>query len=139
MARQDFFSKEAELISQANELLEKVTGKEAVKDLSEWDVFSTRDTMVLDEDSIANLTTLSAEGRGRHIQRKSTRCVRRGKELESSLNDCLAEIEQQCSAQVFGTVRKVVEEYRRLKVRVYEQEKKEKGLKAQERLIEEYQ
>jgi len=60
MARQDFFSKEAELISQANDLLEKVSSKEAVKDLSEWDVFSTRDTMVLDEESFNNLTTLSA-------------------------------------------------------------------------------
>ena len=60
IARQEFFSKEAELISQANDLLEKVSSKEAVKDLSEWDVFSTRDTMVLDEESFNNLTTLSA-------------------------------------------------------------------------------
>ena len=47
IASQQLYASEAKRISEANELLEKLSVKEKVKDLSEWDVFSTRDSMVL--------------------------------------------------------------------------------------------
>lgn len=76
--------------------------------------------MVLDEDSSINLSTFSTESRGKHIQRKSVRCVRKGREFESSLSKCLSEVEEQCSANTFEAVKKAVEDFRKLKVRIYE-------------------
>lgn len=75
--------------------------------------------MVLDDESSINLSNFSTESRGKHLQRKTVRCVRKGREFESSLNECLGEVEEQCSAKTFGAIKKAVEDYRKLKMKVY--------------------
>lgn len=59
MAAEQLYLKEAHSISTANELLERLVTRESVKDLSEWDVFSTRDSVILEDESSINLSTLS--------------------------------------------------------------------------------
>lgn len=59
IAAQQLYSQEAETISSANQLLERIATKNNVKDLSEWDVWSTRDTLVLEDDSSFNISSLS--------------------------------------------------------------------------------
>lgn len=75
--------------------------------------------MVLDDSNSVNLSNFSTESRGKHIQRKSTRCIRNGRELENSLNECLIEVEEQCTAKTFGTIRKAVDDFKKLKVKIY--------------------
>ena len=112
------------MLSNANELLERIASKEVVKDLSEWDVFSTRDSVVLEDDPSFNLSSFSTESRGKHIQRKSVRGPRPSRELEGSLSECLQEIEEHCSSRTYSTVQKVAEEYRKLKMKMFECDKK---------------
>jgi hypothetical protein len=48
-------------------------------------------------------------------------------------------VEELCTEKTCTTVKKAVEEYRKLKMRVFEYEKKEKSMKSQEKIVEELQ
>ncbi len=70
---------------QANELMDRLSKREKVKDLSEWDVFSTRDSVVLEQEGSFNLSALSNDSRSRTITRKNGLVTRSLRDIESGL------------------------------------------------------
>lgn len=71
--------------------------------------------MVLEDESSINLSNLSTDSRSRIISRKNILGSKNIREFDSSLADCLAEIDQTCSGRTSTTTKRVVEEYKRLK------------------------
>ena len=124
MAAGQLHLRQAQLLSTANDLLQQISVRDRVKDLSEWDVFSTRDSMVIEDQGGFNLSAISQHSKGRLIQRKCAHISRNAKENEESLNQCLGEVEKECSNKTNVTVKKVVEQYRKLKARLFQLEKK---------------
>lgn len=87
-----------------------------MKDLSEWDCFSTKDTLFEDENSIS-LQTVNGEGR-RMISRKNILGVKNQRGADGELSECLLEIEKGCSERVYSTMRMFADEFKRMKGRM---------------------
>jgi hypothetical protein len=102
-----------------------------VKDLSEWDVFTTRDSVILEDFSLSspshnlsiNLANITTD-RGRLLTRRSALGSRTSRDFEGSINDAIVEIDRVCSPACGNLVRKLLEDYRKLKARAVEAEKK---------------
>ena len=106
-----------------------------MKDLSEWDVFSTRDSVILSEENSLSLLTISCDHR--RISRKNALGnTSSSRELEIALRECLEEIERECSGKTANTIRKVSDEYRRLKSKALEGDKKYVWIKAETRVCD---
>jgi hypothetical protein len=119
LTSQKLYLEEARRISEANDLLEKLSSREKVKDLSEWDVFTTRDSLVLEDFSISNLSNISIDNsRSKPIIRKNAMGSRTARDFDGNINTSISEIENECSPKTATFVRKLVEEYKKLKSKV---------------------
>lgn len=94
-----------------------------MKDLSEWDIFSTRDSVVLEDDSSFNLSNISFDSKSKIISRKNALGSRTSRDFDGNINEALSEIEKECSQKTGTLIKKLAEEYKRLKVRAQENEK----------------
>lgn len=88
--------------------------------MSEWDVFSTRESVNFEEDSSLNLSNISFESKGRVISRKNTMGARTVRDFDGNINESLQEIEKECSQKTANLIKKLAEEYRRMRVRTQE-------------------
>lgn len=104
-----------------------------MKDLSEWDVFTTRDSVMLEDLSISNfsnnnlslnLNNISMDTRNRTITRRNALGSRTSRDFDGSIADAIVEIEQACSPKCATLVRKLLEDYKKLKAKTIESEKK---------------
>lgn len=91
-----------------------------MKDLSEWDVFSTRDSVILEDDSSFNLSNISFDSKSRIISRKNAMGTRTARDFDGNINESLIEIEKECSQKTTTLIKKLAEEYKRMRVRVQE-------------------
>ena len=66
-----------------------MSAQERKKDLSDWDVFSTRDSMAADEEDSINLSQISKRG---VITRRSVFASKSSKEIDDSLVESIQEI-----------------------------------------------
>lgn len=117
IATERLYLDEAKRISEANDLLDKLASKERVKDLSEWDVFSTRDSVIFEDDSSINLSNISFDSKSRIISRKNAMGTRTVRDFDGNINESLLEIEKECSQKTIALIKKLAEEYKRMRVR----------------------
>lgn len=117
IATERLYLDEAKRISEANDLLDKLASKERVKDLSEWDVFSTRDSVIFEDDSSINLSNISFDSKSRIISRKNAMGTRTVRDFDGNINESLLEIEKECSQKTTALIKKLAEEYKRMRVR----------------------
>jgi|688.fasta_scaffold682189_1 hypothetical protein len=117
IATERLYLDEAKRISEANDLLNKLASKERVKDLSEWDVFSTRDSVIFEDDSSINLSNISFDSKSRIISRKNAMGTRTVRDFDGNINESLLEIEKECSQKTTTLIKKLAEEYKRMRVR----------------------
>lgn len=94
-----------------------------MKDLSEWDVFSTRDSVIFEDDSSFNLSNISFDSKSRIISRKNAMGTRTVRDFDGNINESLMEIEKVCSQKTTNLIKKLAEEYKKLRVRAQENEK----------------
>lgn len=97
-----------------------MASKEKVKDLSEWDVFSTRDSVFLEDDSSLNLSNISFDSKSKVISRKNAMGTRTVRDFDGNINESLLEIEKACSQKTTALIKKLAEEYKRMRVRAQE-------------------
>jgi hypothetical protein len=117
IATERLYLDEAKRISEANDLLNKLASKERVKDLSEWDVFSTRDSVIFEDDSSINLSNISFDSKSRIISRKNAMGTRTVRDFDGNINESLLEIEKECSQKTTTIIKKLADEYKRMRVR----------------------
>lgn len=80
--------------------------------------------MVLEEDSSFNLSNISWESKSKVITRKNAFGSRTIRDFDGNLNESILEIEKHCSARTVSLVRKLAEDYRKMKSRGQESEKR---------------
>lgn len=95
-----------------------------MKDLSEWDVFSTRDSVILEDDGSFNLSNISVDSKSKLISRKNAMGSRTVRDFDGNINEAINEIEKTCSERTGGLIKKLAEEYKRMKNRTQDNEKK---------------
>jgi hypothetical protein len=86
-------------------------------------VFSTRDSVVLEDDSSFNLSNISFDSKSKIISRKNALGSRTARDFDGNINESLLEIDKTCSQRTAVLIKKLAEEYKRIKMRAQENEK----------------
>lgn len=88
-------------------------------------MFTTRDSVVLEDFSTSNLSNISLDNsKNKLIIRKNALGSRTARDFDGNLNDSISEIERDCSPKTATFIKKLVEEFNKLKGKAQEAEKK---------------